>query len=118
MPVIMRDETAGVDILYIDNAGQIGLMGSANGGQALSFAGFGVVSGTYFLSNSIAGPGSPSPLTGTVVIPVSSSATVGYSVPQIPTVTASSDPTAVSTGGATFTNTSTTDAQTITYKIW
>jgi hypothetical protein len=118
MPLIMRDETAGIDILYIDNAGQIGLMGSASAGQALAFAGFGVISGTYFLADSIAGPGSPSPLAGTVVIPLSSSATVGYSLPQIPTVTASSDPTSVSTGGATFTNTSSTDTQTITYKIW
>jgi hypothetical protein len=114
----MRDETAGVDIIYIDNAGQIGLLGSANAGQALAFAGFGVISGTYFLANSIAGPGSPSPLAGTIVIPISSSATVGYSLPQIPTVNASSDPTSVTTAGATFTNTSTTGTQTITYKIW
>jgi hypothetical protein len=117
MPLIVRDETAGVDVIYIDNAGNVGLMGSANAGQALAFAGFGVVSGTYFLSDGIAGPGSPSPLAGTVVIPANSSGTVGYSVPQIPTVGATQDPTSVSTSGATFTNSGSTD-QTITYKIW
>lgn len=118
MPFVMKDETANVYILYIDNNGLIGLMGSANAGQALSFAGVGVITSGAYMANGIAKPGSPSPLTGTIVIPVNSSGSVTYSVPQIPKVDAGATPDSVTTTATTFTNTSTTSSASYNYKIW
>jgi hypothetical protein len=118
MPFLLKDETAGVDILYIDNTGKAGLLGSANAGQALSFQGLGLVNTDTTLAPGIAGPGTPSPLTGTVVIPINSTASVSYSVPQVPTVSSDSTPDSVTTTSATFTNTSTTAAQSVGYKVW
>jgi hypothetical protein len=118
MPFVMKDETAGVFILYIDNGGLIGLMGSANAGQALAFAGVGVITSGAYMANGIAKPGSPSALTGTIVIPVNSSGSVTYSVTQIPTVNADVDPDSVTTTAATFTNPSTTASASYNYKIW
>jgi hypothetical protein len=118
VPFVLKDETANVFVLYIDNAGLIGLMGSANPDQALSFAGVGVITSGAYMANGIAKPGAPSPLTGTIVIPVNASGSVTYSLPQIPTVNADSDPTSVSTTETVFTNTSTTSSVTYNYKIW
>lgn len=118
MPFVMKDETANVFILYIDNDGTVGLMGSANAGQALAFAGVGVISSGAFLANGLGQPGSPSPLTGTIVIPINSNGSVTYSVPQIPTVNAGQDPTSVTTTAATFNNPSTTSTLSVPYNIW
>jgi hypothetical protein len=118
MPFVMKDETANVFILYIDNSGLIGLMGSANSGQALAFAGVGVITSGAYMANGIAKPGSPSPLTGTIVIPVNSNGSVTYSVPQMPTVAADTDPVSVSTTAVTFNNPSTTSSATYKYKVW
>lgn len=115
MPFLLRDETAGVDVIYIDNTGQLGIMGSANSGQALSFQGIGVVNTDAMISPGLAGPGTPSPFTGSIVIPVGGSASVNYSLPQIPTVNADSTPDSVTTTSATFTGTA---GQNISYKIW
>jgi hypothetical protein len=118
MPFVLKDETANVYVLYIDNNGLIGLMGSANAGQALAFAGVGVITSGAYMANGIAKPGSPSALTGTIVIPVNSNGSVTYSVPQLPTVDADSDPVSVTTTAATFNNPSTTSSASYNYKIW
>jgi hypothetical protein len=118
MPFLLKDETAGVDVIYIDNSGHAGIMGSANAGQALSFQGIDVVSTDAMISPGLAGPGTPSPFAGTIVIPISGSVNVSYSVPQIPTVMSTTDPSSVSTTAVTFTNSSTTSASSVTYKIW
>jgi hypothetical protein len=115
MAFLLRDETAGVDVLYFDNTGQLGIMGTSNAGQALSFQGLGVINTDTMISPGLAGPGTPSPFAGTVVIPVGGSVSVNYTLPQIPTVNADSDPSSVTTTSATFTGTS---GQNVTYKIW
>ena len=92
-------------------------MGSANAGQALSFQGLGLINTDANVSDGLAPPGTPSPLTGTVVIPVGANTTVSYSVPQIPTIQAGLDPDSVSTTSATFTNTTGADVS-FQYKIW
>lgn len=118
MPFVLKDETANVYVLYIDNNGLVGLMGSANADQALTFAGMGIITSGAYLANGIAKPGSPSALTGTIVIPVNSNGSVTYNLPQIPTVNADSNPVSVSTTSTTFTNSSTTSTASYDYKIW
>lgn len=118
MAFLIKDETANVNVIYIDNSGQLGLMGSANSGQALTFAGNGVITTSAYLASLIAPPGTPSPLAGTVVVPISSSADVAYTVPQIPTVMADVDPDAVTTTKATFSNPSSVATASYNYKIW
>jgi len=117
MPFLLKDETAQTNILYFDNNGQAGIMGTSNAGQALSFQGLGIIDSDVMISPGLAVPGSPSPLTGAVLIPVGGSANVAYSVPQLPTVSASIDPTSVTTTSATFVNSTSTPAV-VTYKIW
>lgn len=118
MAFILKDETAGVNILYFDNSGNLGIMGSANAGQALSLAGQGIISSGATFANSIAQSGSRSALAGTIVVPINSSATVNYSVPQVPAVTADVVPSSVSTTQTVFTNPSTTADATYGYNIW
>lgn len=118
MPFILKDETANVNILYIDNIGQAGLMGSANAGQALSFAGVSVISSGAYFADAVATAGCASSLSGTIVIPISGSGSIGYSLPQVPTVTASAVPSAATTTSTQFTNSSTTSALTVNYNIW
>jgi hypothetical protein len=117
MPFLLKDETANVNVLYIDNLGQLGLMGSANAGQAFTFQGLGIITSGAYFATSLATAGSASSLTGTVVIPISSSGSVGYSVPQVPSVTADTPPTDVSTSAAQWTNTTGAD-ESINYNIW
>lgn len=118
MPFILRDETAGVDVIYIDTTGHIGLMGSANADQALSFANVGVISDEAWISPGVAPAGSSSPLTGTLVIPINGSSGVFYNVPQVPSVTSETDPTSVSTTQTIWTNPSGTATLTVPYNIW
>jgi hypothetical protein len=118
MPLILRDETAAVDVLYFDNAGQVGIMGSANAGQALSFAGVGVISNDAWISAGAAPAGSSSPLAGTIVIPISGSSGVFYGVPQPPSVTSPTAPATVTTTETTWNNSSTTSTLTVPYNIW
>lgn len=118
MPFTLKDITANVYVLYIDNNGLVGLMGSANAGQAISFAGIGIVTSGAYMANGIAAPGSPSPLAGTLVIPVSSSSTVSYNVPQVPTVSSSTEPSGVTTTGTTFNNSSSASTLSVNYNIW
>jgi hypothetical protein len=118
MPFLLKDETANVNVLYIDNLGQLGLMGSANSGQAFSFQGLGIITSGAYFATSLATAGSASSLTGTVVIPISSNGSVGYSVPQVPTVTSASAPSNVSTTAAQWTNSSTNATLTVSYNIW
>lgn len=118
MPFILRDETAGVDVIYIDNSGMIGIMGSANAAQAVSFANIGLISDDAWMAPGVAPAGSSSPLTGTVVIPINGSSGVFYNVPQVPSVTSDTDPSSVTTTQTIWTNPSGTATLTVPYNIW
>lgn len=115
MSFVLKDETANVDVLYIDYSGQIGIMGSANAGQALTFAGVGVISTSATFASGVGQAGAPSSLQGTVVIPAGVNTSVYYSLPQPPSVSSDIAPISVTTTATTFSSTGTT---TINYNIW
>lgn len=118
MPFILKDETAGVNVIYIDDSGNLGIMGSANAGQMLSFAGLGLVTSSSYVSNGVATPGTASPLAGTIVIPVSAGqGTVSYSLAQTPSVTSDPAPSSVSNSSTVWQNTTGSDI-TVNYNIW
>jgi len=118
MPFILRDETAALLILYIDNDGAMGILGSANQGQALSLEGLGVIARGAYLSDNTVGVGASSPFAGTLVIPVAGISTVTYSIPQPPSVTSDTPPDSVTTTATTWSNPSSTSTTTVSYSIW
>ena len=115
MSFLIKDETAGVNVLYIDYSGQVGIMGSSNAGQALTFAGVGVISTGATFASGVGQAGSPSPLQGTVVIPAGVDTAIGYSFPQPPSVSADLAPWSVTTTNATFYS---AGSKTVNYSIW
>jgi hypothetical protein len=115
MSFILKDETANVDVLYIDYSGQVGIMGSANSGQALTFAGVGVISTGATFASGVGQAGSPSSLEGTVVIPAGVNTSINYSYPQPPSVSSDLAPIAVTTTATTFYS---AGSRTVSYNIW
>lgn len=118
MPFLLKDETAAAEILFIDNNGNCGIIGSANLDQALSLESVGIITRSGFLGTGTVAPGGSSPFAGTIVIPVAGVGGVPYSIPQLPTVTTPVAPVSVTTTGVQWNNPSTTNTLTVTYNIW
>jgi hypothetical protein len=118
MPFQMRDETAGVNILYIDNSGNAGLGSLPNSGQSLSVQGTSVVNNSGLFAAGLAGIGSALTAVGSVNIPPNTTSGISVAYAQIPTVNGSVAPTSVSTTSIQWQNTSTTVTLTVTYSLW
>jgi hypothetical protein len=86
MPFQMRDETAGVNILYVDNSNQMGLGSLPVNGQALTVQGNGFISQFGDLGSGVMGPGSQSGYEGSVA-PGGFTAVITISTVQQPITT-------------------------------
>lgn len=117
MPFQMRDETAGINIVYIDNAGQLGLGSLPNSGMALTVQGSNVISAAGNFGCGVLLAGSISGYEGAVFIPANSSSTVAIATAQLPTVTAGVNTSAVSTSQVVLNNAGGGDS-TVQYAIW
>jgi hypothetical protein len=114
MPFKFRDETAGRDLLYIDNAGQLGLGSLPNSGQALTVLGISVLSPDARLQDGMLRAGAPAAYSGSVSAPVGTSATVAISTTQNPTVTSTVNPDSITTTAVVFPG----NGSSTTYSIW
>lgn len=118
MPFQMRDETAGFDVLYIDNAGQVGLGSLPNSGAGVTVKGNSLLSPAgAFIAAGIASPGTALAASGSVSVPASSSSSVSFAYIQTPTVTSTSDASGITTTSVTWVNT-TAISLTVTYNLW
>jgi hypothetical protein len=113
----MRDETAGVNILYVDNSNQMGLGSLPIAGQQLTVQGSGVVTIGGTFACDVLGPGATAPVEGSISIPANSTATVPIVVNDIPTVGADAPAVAISSSSVTFSN-ATGSPRTMQYSIW
>jgi len=104
MPFQMRDETAGIDILYIDNSGNAGLGSIPNGGQYLTVQGQNFISTSAQLGDGVLVPGSQAGYEGVVSIPANSTANIAISASQSPTVTTTAATAAISPTQVTLSN--------------
>jgi hypothetical protein len=86
MPFQMRDETAGINILYVDNSNQMGLGSLPVNGQALTVQGNGFINQFGDLGSGVMGPGSQSGYEGSVA-PGGFTAVVTISTVQQPVTT-------------------------------
>jgi len=82
----MRDETAGINILYVDNANQMGLGSLPVNGQALTVTGNGFINAFGDLGDGTMGPGTQSGYEGSVA-PGGFTAVVTISTNQQPIAT-------------------------------
>jgi hypothetical protein len=114
MPFRFRDETAGRDLVYIDNAGQLGLGSLPNSGQALTVLGASVLDPSARFADGMLRAGSPAAFTGVVTTPVGGSVTVAITTAQNPTVTSTVNAASVSTSQVTFPGTGSPN----NYSIW
>ena len=114
MPFVMRDETAGRDLLYVDNAGQVGLGSLPNSGQALTVLGESVLSPDARFPDGMLRAGAPAAYRGVVSAPAGASVTVTISTVQNPTVTSSINASSITTTAVTFPGTGTSN----NYSIW
>jgi hypothetical protein len=114
MPFRFRDETAGRDLFYVDNAGQLGLGSLPNSGQALTVLGVSVLDPSARFADGMLRAGSPAAFTGSVSAPPGFSATVSINTTQIPTVTSSVNATSISTSAVVFPGTGSSN----NYSIW
>jgi hypothetical protein len=114
MPFVMRDETAGRDLLYVDNAGQLGLGSLPNSGQQLTVLGVSVLDPSARFADGMLRPGAPASFSGVVSAPAGGSVTVTISTTQNPTVTSTVNASAITTTAVTFPGTGTAN----NYSIW
>ena len=114
----MRDETAGINILYIDNSNQMGLGSLPVNGQALTVTGNGFIDQFGDLGDGVMPPGTQSGYEGTV-------APGGFNA--VITISTAQQPVATIQGGVTATSITTTEvvlafpsgfSSSITYSIW
>jgi hypothetical protein len=117
MPFQMRDETAGVNILYVDNSNQMGLGSLPIAGQQLTVQGSGVVTIGGDFGCGVLGVGATAPVEGSIAIPANSTATVPIVVNDIPTVGADSPAISVSSSSVIFSN-NTGASRIAHYSIW
>ena len=117
MPFQMRDETAGVNILYVDNSNQMGLGSLPISGQQLTVQGAGVVTIGGDFGCGVLGAGATAPVEGSISIPANSTATVPIVVTDIPTVGADAPAVGISRSAVILSN-STAAPRTVHYSIW
>jgi hypothetical protein len=117
MPFQMRDETAGVNILYVDNSNQMGLGSLPVNGQALTVQGNGFINQFGDLGSGVLGPGGQIGYEG-VFAPGAFSAVVTISTTQQPTVSSTIPPISITTTQVAFLTPGNTVSSTINYSIW
>ncbi len=117
MPFQMRDETSGVDILYIDNANQMGLGSLPVNGQALTVGGNGFLNQDGDLGNGVLNPGAQAGFEGIVTASGSGgfSVVVTISTAQQPTVTSNAPVSSITTRTVVFL---TSAGFVVNYSIW
>jgi hypothetical protein len=113
----IRDETAGIHILYVNNSNEMGLGSLPIAGKQLAVQGDGVVTIGGDFGCGVLGVGATAPIEGSIAIPPNSTATVPLAVNDIPTVGADAPAVEVSSSKVTFSN-STGSTRTISYSIW
>ena len=86
MPFRFRDETAGRDLLYVDNAGQLGLGSLPNSGQALTVNGQSIIDNSAQFAPSMFRPGGAVAIEGVVSVPPGGSTTILTNTGVVPTV--------------------------------
>jgi hypothetical protein len=118
MPFQMFDVTAGIPILYIDNAGNMGLGSLPSNSQAITVGNAGIVSPLAIFTGLIAVPGVPLAQTGSILIAPASSGGITVVYIEVPSLTSSTYPTEVSPTSITWTNTGTTSTLTVVYGTW
>jgi hypothetical protein len=117
MPFVMRDETAGINIVYIDNAGQLGLGSLPNSGQQITVQGNSLVSTSGNFACGGMPPGVQRAIEGSVSVPAGGSVTVAVSTSQPATVSAALRTSTVNNSEIVFVNDSPNSVQN-TYSIW
>jgi hypothetical protein len=117
MPFQIKDETAGVVILYIDNSNQMGFGSLPNAAQQLTVQGRSLVSLGGGFGCGMLPPGGQAGLEGSVFVVAGGNATVFLTTAQLPTVTASLQSPTVSTTQVVFNNSGGSD-QTGNYAIF
>ena len=113
----MRDETAGIDIMYVNNSNQMGLGSLPVNGQAITVQGSGFLDPSGNLGSGVLTPGSQAGYEGSFA-PGTFSATVTISTSQQPTVSSSIPPISVTTTAVSFLTPGGQVTTTITYSIW
>lgn len=114
MPFQMTDVTAGINILYIDNAGQLGLGSLPVNGQALTVQGNGFVNQEGNLGNGVLTPGGQYGFEG-IFTPGAYTATITISTTQQPIATSTAPITSLTTTTIAFL---TTSGISVTYSAW
>jgi hypothetical protein len=117
MPFQMKDETAGVVLFYIDDAGQLGLGSLPVTHGQITVEGINVLSINGTFACGIAVTGVQYGYEGSVAVPPTSSATVSISTAQIPTATSTIAPDSVSNTAVVVSNPY-GFTQTNNYSIW
>jgi hypothetical protein len=114
----MRDETAGINIMYVDNSNQMGLGSLPVNGQALTVHGNGFINQFGDLGSGVMVPGTQSGYEGSV-------SPGGFTA--VITISTAQQPIATIPGGITATSITTTEvvlalpsgfSSSITYSIW
>lgn len=111
----LRDETDGIDIMYVDNANQMGLGSLPVNSQAIAVNGTGFISIDGDLGEGVIVPGSQSGYEG-LLTPGGGNAVVTISTAQQPTVTSTVPPISITTQTVVF-STASGGIQT-NYSIW
>lgn len=111
MPFQMRDETAGINILYINNAGQCGLGTLPSGNQQLALQGMDFLDQFGNLAPGLLGPGSQNGYEGSLA---PGGTIVVVTTVQLPQVTSTEPPTFISTTQVSWS----ASGSPITYSIW
>ncbi len=117
MPFQIRDETAGRDLFWIDNAGQLGLGSMPIQGQKITVLGSAVLDSNARFPDGSLRPGVPAAFYGSVYVPAGSTVNVSVSTMQPPTVSSILPPAAVSNSNISFPNTTPNDVVN-TYSAW
>ncbi len=111
----LRDETAGIDILYVDNSNQMGLGSLPVNSQAIAVNGTGFLSIDGDLGQGVIAPGTQAGYEG-LLTPSGGNAVVTISTTQQPTVTSTVPPVSITTQTVVF-STASGGIQT-NYSIW
>jgi hypothetical protein len=117
MPFEMRDETAGINILYVNNLGQMGLGSLPNSGQQLTVQGTNVISTAGNFACGAMPPGVQRAIEGSVSVPAGGSVAVAVSTAQPATVSAALRTAVVNNSEIVFVNDS-PNAVVNSYSIW
>jgi hypothetical protein len=112
----LRDETAGIDIMFVNNSNQMGLGSLPVNSQALTVNGNGFLNQFGNLGQNILNPGGQLGYEGSV-LSGGSTVTVTISTTQLPTVSATAPASGITVTQITFLTQSGVGQQ-VNYSIW